>query len=100
MGLVVGQGGGIHDQQAVPGRITATWFKATKTGMFYGQCSVLCGLKHSGMPIAVRVVEQDVFDRWMAAVKADEMENANKILAAAGDSSRKVATAVTGTASK
>ena len=85
--------------QAVPGRITATWFKATKTGMFYGQCSVLCGLKHSGMPIAVRVVEQDVFDRWIAAVKADEMENANKILAAAGAASKKLAKAATGAAS-
>ncbi len=86
--------------QAVPGRITATWFKATRPGIYYGQCSVLCGLKHSGMPIAIRVVKQDVFDRWMAAVKADEMENANKILAAAGDPSKKVAKAVSSTASK
>ncbi len=86
--------------QAVPGRVTATWFKPTKTGIYYGQCSVLCGLKHSGMPIAIRVVEQDVFDRWMAAVKADEMENANKILAAAGsDASNKVAKAAASAAS-
>ena len=87
--------------QAVPGRVTATWFKPTKTGIFYGQCSVLCGLKHSGMPIAIRVVEQAVFDRWMAAVKADEMEDANKILAAAGngDASKKVAKAAVGAAS-
>ena len=81
--------------QAVPGRITATWFKATKTGLFYGQCSVLCGLKHSAMPIAVRVVEQGVFDKWIAAVKADNLEEAAKILAAAGgrDASKKVANA-------
>jgi cytochrome c oxidase subunit 2 len=71
--------------QAVPGRITATWFKATKTGMFYGQCSVLCGLKHASMPIAIRVVEQPVFDKWMAAVKADKMDDARKILAQVGD---------------
>lgn len=84
--------------QAVPGRVTATWFKATKPGIYYGQCSVLCGLKHSAMPIAIRVVEQAVFDRWMAAVKEDKMEDANKILAATGDSdsSNKVAKAAAG----
>ena len=87
--------------QAVPGRVTATWFKATKTGMFYGQCTVLCGLKHSGMPKAIRVVEQSVFDKWIAAVKDDKMEDANKILAAAGngDASKKIARAKVGAAS-
>ena len=73
--------------QAVPGRTTATWFKARETGIFYGQCAVLCGLKHSGMPIAVRVVEQDVFDKWMAAVKEDNLDEAGKILTAAGGGS-------------
>jgi cytochrome c oxidase subunit II len=81
--------------QAVPGRVSATWFQATKTGVFYGQCAVLCGLKHSAMPIAVRVVEQGVFDKWMAAVKADKLEDAAKILAQAGgsDPTKKVASA-------
>ena len=74
--------------QAVPGRITATWFKATKTGAFYGQCSVLCGVKHASMPIAVHVVEQNVFDQWIAAVKADESDKAAKILAAAAEAER------------
>ena len=69
--------------QAVPGRITATWFKAEKTGIYYGQCSVLCGAKHSAMPIAVRVVEKDVFDRWTAAVKDRKLDEARKILSAA-----------------
>ena len=56
---------------------------------------MLCGLKHSAMPIAIRVVEQGVFDKWMAAVKADNMEEAGKILAAAGpgDTSKKLADA-------
>jgi heme/copper-type cytochrome/quinol oxidase subunit 2 len=45
---------------------------------------VLCGLKHSAMPIAIRVVEKGVFDNWIAAVKADKLEDAKKILAAAG----------------
>jgi len=86
--------------QAVPGRITATWFKATKTGAYYGQCSVLCGVKHASMPIAIRVVEQDVFDKWIAAVKADEGEKAAQILAAAAEAekSKKVA-GVTGSSS-
>ena len=41
---------------SIPGRLNETWFKATKTGMFYGQCSELCGKDHAFMPIAVRVV--------------------------------------------
>lgn len=84
--------------QAVPGRVTATWFKATKIGMFYGQCSVLCGIKHSAMPIAVRVVEQPVFDKWIAAVKADNLKEAGEILLAADqpDQSQKVAKAPSG----
>lgn len=69
--------------QAVPGRITATWFKADKVGVFYGQCSVLCGKQHSGMPIAVRVVPQAAFDNWVAAVKAKDWKKARGILVAA-----------------
>jgi cytochrome c oxidase subunit 2 len=55
---------------AVPGRVTATWFKATKTGIYFGQCSELCGKDHASMPIAVRVVSQEVFDQWAGALKA------------------------------
>lgn len=69
-------------QQAVPGRTAAVWFKATKTGTFYGQCSVLCGKLHSMMPIVVHVVEQDVYDKWMAAVQAKDMKGAGAILKA------------------
>lgn len=82
--------------QAVPGRTTATWFKAREAGLYFGQCAVLCGLKHSAMPIAVRVVEQDVFDKWLAAVKEDKLDEARKILTAAGeqnDDNRKLASA-------
>ncbi|MEC6999068.1 MAG: cytochrome c oxidase subunit II [Pseudomonadota bacterium] len=42
---------------AYPGRLNETWFKANKTGMYYGQCSELCGIRHSFMPIMVKVVE-------------------------------------------
>jgi cytochrome c oxidase subunit 2 len=51
---------------AVPGRMNETWFKATKTGMYYGQCSELCGRDHAFMPISIQVVEQDEYDAWVA----------------------------------
>lgn len=67
---------------AVPGRLNETWFNARKTGIYYGQCSELCGKDHAYMPIAVRVVEQAEFDTWMAALKAGDVEDANLTLAA------------------
>ena len=70
-------------QQAVPGRVTATWFQATKEGVYYGQCSVLCGRNHSSMPIAVRVVSDSVFADWVAAVKARDLKKARGVLLAA-----------------
>ena len=54
---------------AVPGRLNETWFTATKTGMFYGQCSELCGKDHAFMPIAVRVVNDQEFAAWVEAAK-------------------------------
>ncbi|MEJ8571774.1 cytochrome c oxidase subunit II [Microbaculum marinum] len=51
---------------AVPGRMNETWFKATKTGMYYGQCSELCGRDHAFMPISVQVVEQAEYDAWVS----------------------------------
>ena len=47
---------------AVPGRLNETWFKATKTGIFYGQCSELCGMDHAFMPIEVKVVSDQEFE--------------------------------------
>ena len=55
---------------AVPGRITTTWFKPTVEGMFYGQCSELCGKDHSMMPIGVRVVKEETYTAWLDAMKA------------------------------
>ncbi|MFI4975939.1 MAG: cytochrome c oxidase subunit II [Caulobacterales bacterium] len=52
---------------AVPGRVNQTWFKATTTGTFYGQCSQLCGVDHAFMPIEVKVVSQPEFDAWVAS---------------------------------
>lgn len=59
---------------AVPGRVTATWFRANRRGVYYGQCSELCGKDHSAMPIAVRVVSQADFDAWSGALKAAKAE--------------------------
>lgn len=52
---------------AVPGRLNETWFKATRTGVFYGQCSQLCGANHSFMPIEVDVVTLPQFQAWVAS---------------------------------
>jgi len=65
---------------AVPGRLTATWFKAEREGVFYGQCSELCGLNHAFMPIAVRVVSEETFNKWVEARKADDEDAANAII--------------------
>ena len=65
---------------AVPGRLTATWFKAEREGVYYGQCSELCGINHAFMPIAVRVVSEDVFNKWVEARKADDEDAANAII--------------------
>jgi cytochrome c oxidase subunit II len=54
---------------AVPGRINETWFKSTVEGMFYGQCSELCGKDHAFMPIAVRVVQDADFAAWVEDAK-------------------------------
>jgi cytochrome c oxidase subunit 2 len=54
---------------AIPGRLNETWFKATKIGMFYGQCSELCGKDHAFMPIAVRVVSDQDFVAWVETAK-------------------------------
>ena len=55
---------------AIPGRLNETWFKAEKTGIFYGQCSELCGVDHANMPIEIQVVTQSQFDAWVASKKA------------------------------
>ncbi len=56
-------------KDAVPGRLNETWFRATKTGTFYGQCSEICGTGHAFMPIEVRVVSQEEFDAWVEEAK-------------------------------
>jgi cytochrome c oxidase subunit 2 len=61
-------------QDAIPGFVRDTWFRADKTGDFYGQCAELCGKEHAYMPIHVKVVTQDQYAKWVgeqqAAMKA------------------------------
>ncbi len=54
---------------AIPGRLNETWFKATKEGIYYGQCSELCGKNHAYMPIALRVVSDSEFNGWLEEAK-------------------------------
>jgi cytochrome c oxidase subunit 2 len=69
---------------AVPGRLQLAWFRAEREGMFYGQCSELCGRNHAFMPIAVRVVSEAEFNDWVAKTKAPtaSREETNKVAAA------------------
>lgn len=54
---------------AIPGRLNETWFKAEKEGIYFGQCSILCGKSHGFMPIEVVVVSQEKFDAWVKGAK-------------------------------
>lgn len=72
---------------AIPGRLNETWFKATRVGMYYGQCSELCGKDHAYMPIAVRVVSEQEFNAWLEQAKKkyarDDGTRATRVAAAA-----------------
>jgi cytochrome c oxidase subunit II len=57
-------------QDAVPGRLAHLWFKAEKEGIYFGQCSELCGQMHAYMPITVKVVSDEVYAKWLEGAKA------------------------------
>ncbi|HYY60733.1 MAG TPA: cytochrome c oxidase subunit II [Burkholderiales bacterium] len=68
-------------QDAIPGFIRDTWFRADKTGIFRGQCAELCGKEHGFMPIVVRVVSQEDYTKWVAQQKqaaSAQAEDPNK----------------------
>ena len=73
---------------SIPGRLNETWFKATKVGMYYGQCSELCGKDHAFMPIAVRVVTDQEFASWVEAAKKKYATNPANTFAAAGQAAQ------------
>ncbi len=65
---------------AIPGRLNGGWFLVEKTGVYYGQCSELCGKNHAFMPIEVRVVPQEQYDRWMTVMKTGDVEAATELV--------------------
>ena len=73
---------------AIPGRLNETWFKATREGVYYGQCSELCGKDHAFMPIEVRVLSEQAYAAWLADAKKkfalDGSAPANAVAAAQG----------------
>jgi cytochrome c oxidase subunit 2 len=70
---------------AIPGRLNETWFKAEKEGVYYGQCSELCGKDHAFMPISVRVVSDQAFTAWVEDAKKKFAANPDRnMFAAAG----------------
>ena len=73
---------------SVPGRLNESWFKATKTGVFYGQCSELCGKDHAFMPIAVRVVSDQEFATWVEGAKKKFATNPANSYASAGQAAQ------------
>lgn len=58
-------------QDAVPGRLAQLWFKAEKEGVYFGQCSELCGKDHAYMPITVKVVSEAAYEEWLAGAKEE-----------------------------
>jgi cytochrome c oxidase subunit II len=75
---------------AIPGRLNETWFHAREEGVYYGQCSELCGKDHAFMPIAVRVVSEGQFQTWAAAAQ-DDLDTANEQLLASIAAGKKLA---------
>jgi len=64
---------------AIPGRLNQTWFKAEREGIYYGQCSELCGFQHAFMPIAIQVVSDETYKKWLEVAKGD-VEKAKDVL--------------------
>lgn len=69
-------------QDGVPGRLAQLWFKAEKEGVYYGQCSELCGLSHAYMPITVKVVSEEVYAKWLEGAKAGNVQLSADLAAA------------------
>lgn len=66
-------------QDGVPGRLAGLWFRPETEGIYFGQCSELCGKDHAYMPITVKVVSQEAYDEWLNAAIAEYAEAPHKI---------------------
>ncbi|MGA0615424.1 cytochrome c oxidase subunit II [Paracoccus sp. KR1-242] len=69
-------------QDAVPGRIAQLWFEVDQEGVYFGQCSELCGINHAYMPIVVKAVSQEKYDAWLAGAKEEFAADASDYLPA------------------
>ncbi|MGA7323251.1 MAG: cytochrome c oxidase subunit II [Rhodomicrobium sp.] len=69
---------------AMPGRVNRTWFIAKETGTYYGECSALCGQGHAYMPIAVKVVNDDDYRKWLSEKQKTASAQTNSVAAADG----------------
>ena len=85
---------------AMPGRMNETWFRAEQEGIFYGQCSELCGKDHAFMPIEVHVVSEELFKKWADAAQKDVDEAAKVLAEAEASASTKFAAAHTAVAAQ
>ena len=65
---------------AVPGRLNEGWFLVEEPGVYYGQCSELCGKNHAFMPIEVRVVPQAQYDRWLDVMRSGDVDAATELV--------------------
>lgn len=65
---------------AVPGRLNEGWFLVEETGVYYGQCSELCGKNHAFMPIEVRVVPQEQYDSWLEVMRTGDIDAATQLV--------------------
>ena len=59
-------------RDAVPGQLNETWVRIQEEGLYYGQCSELCGVRHSAMPIEIKAVSKDEFERWVGTMQAEQ----------------------------
>lgn len=75
-------------QDGVPGRIAQAWFRVDQQGVYFGQCSELCGINHAYMPITVKAVSQEKYDAWMAQAKTTFAADAGDVIAPAADAPR------------
>ena len=82
-------------QDAIPGFVRDTWFRAEKTGLYYGQCAELCGKEHAYMPIQVKVVTDDEYTAW---VQSKQKERQAKTTAPAHVAAQQTQTPVVGAA--
>ena len=68
-------------QDGVPGRLAQLWFNAEREGVYFGQCSELCGIAHAYMPITVKVVSEEAYEAWLArSVDAGEYTDVREVL--------------------